>query len=93
MVSATGTGAENSKKLIHRQTELISNWGKYFCKLFNNKSAQVERVNFPEPSPDTSTMREEVVRAIEQLKRNKTPGPDYAMTAEVLKDGSEFIVN
>lgn len=33
------------------------------------------------------------MRAIEQLKRNKSPGADYAMTAEVLKDGGEFIVN
>ncbi len=80
------------------KTELISDWGKYFCKLLNNKSVKVETVNFPEPSPDiaistASPMREDVVRAIEQLKRNKSPGPDYAMTAEVLKDGGKFIVN
>ncbi len=34
-----------------------------------------------------------MVRAIEQLKRNKSPGSDYAMTAEVLKDGGEFIAH
>lgn len=27
------------------------------------------------------------------LNRNKAPGLDYAMTAEVLKDGGEFVVN
>ncbi len=58
----------------------------------------METVNFPEPSPDNaistaSPTREDVVRANEQLKWNKSPGPDYAMTAEVLKDGGKFIIN
>ncbi len=58
----------------------------------------METVNFPEQSPDNaistaSPTREDVVRANEQLKWNKSPGPDYALTAEVLTDGGEFIIN
>ena len=37
--------------------------------------------------------RLEVKIAIEKLKRNKAPGQDYAMTAEVLKDGGPFIID
>ncbi|KAA0721557.1 hypothetical protein E1301_Tti019447 [Triplophysa tibetana] len=53
--------------------ELIRAWG-------NNKNVKVETVNFPKPSP----MRADVVTGIEQLKWNKLPGPDFAMTADLL---------
>ncbi len=37
--------------------------------------------------------RHEVVHAISALMLNKLPGLDYAMTAEALKNGGEFIVD
>ena len=39
-------------------------------------------------------MRNELIKDISLICNDKgmTPGPDYAMTAEVLKDGGKFIV-
>ena len=80
--------------------ELVSDWGKYFCALLNNKSDKVDLTKRPKPReidiqgiPTCNITREEVKLAIKQLKRNKSPGPDYAMTSEVLKDGGDFIVD
>jgi len=55
--------------------------------------------NCPIPTADVPGIKlgkitiAEVDDTITTLNRNKTPGPDYAMTAEVLKDGGEFVVN
>jgi hypothetical protein len=79
--------------------ELLKDWAKYFDTLLNNKSQEASQATRPEPSPDNPEIdtnpisRAEVVAAVKSLNRNKSPGPDYAMTAEVLKDGGEFIIN
>ena len=78
--------------------DLSNDWRTYFSTLLNNSNKHADPANHPAPSEDNSAIittpitYDEVVRAIESLKRNKSPGPDYAMTAEVLKDGGEFIV-
>ncbi len=77
---------------------LLKEWRNYFSQLLNNRSVHTSPANHPAPSNDnraiktTKMTRGEVDQAIKDLKRNKSPGPDYAMTAEVLKDGGHFIV-
>ena len=57
------------------------------------------RLIFQTPSPDnpkipvTDIPREEVKYAINDFKKGISPGPDYAMTTEVLQTGSAFIVD
>ena len=81
-------------------SERLSEWCNYFSDLLNNKNPSFNASSRPAPAttddqniPTYIIRREEVVRAINDLKRSKSPGPDYAMTAEVLKDGGEFIVD
>ena len=78
--------------------EILIEWRNYFSNLLNNKNANPGK--HPDPAamdlPDIETAeftRDEIVMAIRQLKGNKAPGPDYAMTAEVLKNGGDFIVD
>ena len=79
--------------------ELLNGWSEYFSALLNNTSKYADQANHPAPSPPlreiktTNFTRTEIVQAIKDLKRNKAPGPDYAMTAEALKDGGNFIVD
>ena len=80
--------------------ERLSEWCKYFSDLLNNKNPNFKASNRPTPAqiddpsiPKNNIGREEVVQAIKDLKRGKSPGPDYAMTAEVLKDGGKFLVD
>lgn len=76
----------------------LDEWCKYFSNLLNNKNKNFNIANLPDPAPTDNNMistkemsRDEIVLAIKELKRGKSPGPDHAMTAEVLKDGGEFI--
>ena len=80
------------------EEQLIAEWRAYFSALFNNKSAIASEADPPPPAqPDNCDIQTknisfaEVVRAIDSLKRKRASGPDYAMTAEVLKDGGKFI--
>jgi hypothetical protein len=41
----------------------------------------------------TQISRREVVEAIKRLKSHRAPRSDYAMTAEVIKDGGQFTVD
>jgi hypothetical protein len=72
---------------------------KFFSNLLNKKNANASPSNHPVPEStdldiQTSTItRSKVVLAISRLKGSKAPGPDYAMTAEVLKNGGEFIID
>jgi len=79
--------------------EILDEWRKYFEALLNNKSATANAATRPSPAPDLRSIptaaitRLEVVSAISSLKNGKAPGPDYAMTAEALKHGGDFIVD
>ena len=98
--------ASSSKVLMldgstpNSNSDRLSEWAKYFSALLNNKSSKVNLDNRPpaaiSDNPDIridDITRAEVDKAIDNLQRNKAPGPDYAMTAEVLKDGGDFLVN
>jgi hypothetical protein len=81
-------------------SERLSEWCKYFSDLLNNKNPNYNASNRQAPAPiddpnipTNIIRREEIVLAINDLKRGKSPGPDYAMTAEILKDGRDFIVD
>ena len=79
--------------------ERLSDWCNYFSTLLNNKNPYYDPAYLPTPSPDnpkipvTYITREEVKNAINDFKKGKSPGPDYAMTAEVLQTGGAFIVD
>jgi hypothetical protein len=56
-------------------------------------NSPVLKRNLSKPDISTSLISlVEVSNAIRDIKRGKAPGPDYAMTAEVLKDGGKFFV-
>lgn len=77
--------------------QILTEWRNYFQQLLNNKNANFDESYLPEPADplnnirSTHISREEVVDAINSLNRGKAPGPDYAITAEILKDGGDFI--
>lgn len=84
--------------LPKRDDEIIAEWRNYFEKLLNNKNANASADHHPPPAPPLREIQTapisfgEVSAAIKSLKRGKAPGPDYAMTTEVIKDGGDFIV-
>jgi hypothetical protein len=81
------------------ENELLSEWRQYFDSLLNNQSAATKSANRPEPAPDIESIptspisRFEVLEAVKSFKNGKAPGPDFAMTAEVLKNGGRFIID
>ena len=86
--------------IAKKHAERLREWCHYFSELLNNKTPNFKESNIPAPAlnddeniPTYTFHREEVVPAISDLKRGKSPGPDFAMTAEVLKEGGDFIVD
>jgi hypothetical protein len=77
---------------LKNETEILSKWRDYFSKLLNNKNANASTHKSPASAPShpgintAPIKRAEVNSAIKSHKRGKAPGPDYAMTVEVLKD-------
>ena len=70
-------------------TELLVEWGQYFADLLNNDSGSLPS-DLPPPADqdlpicnDPPTL-EETHKAIQNMKRNKTFGLDYVITAEAL---------
>ena len=78
------------------QKELLNEWKEYFNLLLNNKSD----IATASPAPAESDLpinidpptREETVKAIKSLKRNKAAGVDNGITPEALLDGGEAMV-
>jgi hypothetical protein len=79
------------------KAEILDEWSTYFSTLLNNKNIYADPANRPQPTPDNNSIprtritRGEITAAINSLKRSNSPGLDYAMTAEVLRDGGKFL--
>jgi hypothetical protein len=79
------------------KAEILDEWSTYFSTLLNNKNIYADPAYRPQPTPDNNSIpttritRGEITAAINSLKRSKSPELDYAMTAEVLRDGGKFL--
>jgi hypothetical protein len=87
------------------EQQLLEEWRLYFKGLLNGKINPDTMNNLPPPNAHqhsrqtqalistTDITRAEVAEAIKQLKANKAPGSDHAITAILLKNGGAFIVD
>ena len=78
---------------------MLKGWRDYFDTLLNNRNANVDLANKPEPTHPLNSIKTvpftkiEIDQAIKEFSRKKSHGPDYAITAEVLKESTESDVN
>ncbi|KAI8514995.1 hypothetical protein Bbelb_075860 [Branchiostoma belcheri] len=96
--SLAGKGRRPSPRVKKRDgsapssdSELLDEWRLYFADLLNNDSGPPESLPPPADrdlpiSTDPPTL-EETVKAIQDLKNNKAPGLDCAITGEALQGG------
>ena len=77
--------------------KLLEGWRDYFVSILNNRNANLNPINYPEPSKTLQSIkttpftRKEIEQAIKEPSRKKALGRDYALTAEVLKNGGHSI--
>ena len=81
----------------NNKEELLKGWQEYFASLLNNRNANIDPANKPKPSRPLTSIKttlftkSEIDQAIKEFSRKKSPGPDYALTSDVLKDGGQSI--
>ena len=79
------------------QQEILKEWKEYFSTLLNNRSTTPAadpppaEIDLP-INTDPPTLNE-TVKAIKSLKRNKSPGLDFGITAEALLDGGDAMAS
>jgi hypothetical protein len=79
--------------------ESLAEWRAYFDALLNNKNTHANAANHPPAATidqkikTNQIFRQEVVEAIKGLKSHRAPGPDHALTAEVIKEGGQFTID
>lgn len=83
---------------IDSQEELLTEWRKYFDTLLNAEETQFGVGETIEPADQDLNINTgsftlaEINLAVEQLQNGKSPGLDYAVTAEALKYGGETML-
>jgi exonuclease III len=78
--------------------DLLAEWKEYFSSLLNNSNGQPPSELPPPAAQDlpvhvTPPTREETFEAIHQMKNNKAPGLDCAITAEALRNGGDAMID
>ena len=89
-ISASNVNKRNGKP-PSTQKDLLTEWAEYFKNLLNNQS-NINFDNIPAAEEDLEIRVDdfslnEIQKAVNTLKFNKTPGIDYNITAETLRSG------
>ena len=85
-------------KTLQSKEEVMERWTEYCSELYKDKDgtspvvAELEKIAPPPQQGDDPILREEVVQAINKLKKRKSPGTD-GIPGELIQAGGEVLID
>ena len=90
---------DKSGKILTEKQEIMQRWEEYCKELYSDNGIhdlsileELEAISPPTNQTDDYIMKEEIVKAIQDLKNNKSTGSD-GIPAELIKEGGEQLIN